>query len=128
MGRKRLALTGQQFGQLTVIAFAGMSADIGRSGQHTYWRCQCTCGREIVVVGYNLVAGCNVSCGAHGRGYTYTPAVPWFTPRQLRGLTRELARVAAHEGEPARENFRRRAWLNPHLAAALPAENAEVAA
>lgn len=64
---------------------------------------------------------------ALGLTYPRWPAPPHC--RQMRpALTIALARVAAHEGKPALAEYRRRAWLNPHLRAALPAEKREVAA
>lgn len=51
-------LTGQSFGRLTVIATVGKSVH----GKYL-WRCQCSCGKETVVVGGDLVSGRTLSCG-----------------------------------------------------------------
>lgn len=40
---KRLDLTGQRYGMLTVLEPAE------NIGKHTAWRCRCDCGRETVV-------------------------------------------------------------------------------
>ena len=71
--RKKLDLTGQQYGHLTVL---GPSDNIGT---RTAWRCQCDCGRETVVKTYHLRSGHTKSCGCqngaggprHALGLTY---------------------------------------------------------
>lgn len=56
MGR-RVDLTGQQFGRLTVLEFAGL---IGKNG---YWYCECECGSWSLVPTHNLKSGGTKSCG-----------------------------------------------------------------
>ena len=55
--RKKLDLTGQRFGKLTVIAPADNIE--GR----TAWRCRCDCGNETIVKTYRLLNGHTKSCG-----------------------------------------------------------------
>jgi len=50
-------ILGQQFGDLTVIAYDG-----NRDGMY-YWRCRCKCGKEAVVRQDNLLQGHTKSCG-----------------------------------------------------------------
>lgn len=50
-------LAGQQFGDLTVLSYAG------REGGRHYWRCVCRCGKETVVSQGNLKNGHTMSCG-----------------------------------------------------------------
>lgn len=70
--RKKLDLTGQRFGKLTVI---GPAKNIGK---RTAWRCQCDCGGEAVVKTCHLRSGHTMSCGCkNGSG----------TPRPALGLT-----------------------------------------
>ena len=59
---KFIDLTGQRFGRLEVIDFAGYKkrADGHNAG---YWRCVCTCGRETFVSARNLNSGAVKSCG-----------------------------------------------------------------
>ena len=54
---KRVDLTGQQFGRLTVLEYAG---SIGRYG---YWYCECDCGDWSLVNTSNLKSGNSQSCG-----------------------------------------------------------------
>ena len=54
---KILDLTGQRFGYLTVIEFAG-----SWDGQR-HWRCKCDCGNEKIVTTGNLRSGNTKSCG-----------------------------------------------------------------
>ena len=68
--RKRLELTGQRYGRLTVI---GPAENIGK---RTAWRCLCDCGQETVVKTCHLRSGLAVSCGcikpdSGGLGLTY---------------------------------------------------------
>ncbi len=53
----RKDLTGERFGKLTVIGPAE------KKGSKTYWRCQCDCGKEVVVEHYHLTEGRTRSCG-----------------------------------------------------------------
>lgn len=55
--RKKLDLTGQQYGKLTVLAPAE------NIGSRTAWRCLCDCGRETVVKTNRLRSGHTKSCG-----------------------------------------------------------------
>lgn len=57
MGRL-LDLTGQHFGKLTVIEFAGYAPN-----RKTLWRCKCGCGRETIVKTNALRNGETKSCG-----------------------------------------------------------------
>lgn len=54
---RKLDLTGQRFGKLTVL---GPAENIGAQ---TAWKCRCDCGRETVVATKRLRAGRTVSCG-----------------------------------------------------------------
>lgn len=57
--KKRIDLTGATFGRLTVLEHVGYIASM----HATMWRCRCSCGKEVVVSGNNLVSGHTVSCG-----------------------------------------------------------------
>ena len=50
---RRIDLTGQRFGLLTVLEFVGQ----------THWKCRCLCGSEKVINGPNLRYGRTRSCG-----------------------------------------------------------------
>ena len=60
--RKKLDLTGQKFGKLTVLAPAENIKD------RTAWLCRCECGKETVVKTDRLRNGRAVSCGCAERG------------------------------------------------------------
>ncbi|WP_203651532.1 alcohol dehydrogenase [Secundilactobacillus yichangensis] len=55
---KRIDLTDQRFGRLTVTGFAGS----GKNG-NALWRCRCDCGKEVIADGYLLRKGNTKSCG-----------------------------------------------------------------
>lgn len=61
---KRKDLTGQTFGRLTVVEYAGHA----KNG-NAQWLCQCTCGNTAVVDGYRLRRGTTTSCGCYRREY-----------------------------------------------------------
>lgn len=51
-------MTGNRFGKLTVIEFAGYG-----SSHKTQWLCKCDCGNTIITKGNNLKNGHTQSCG-----------------------------------------------------------------
>jgi len=51
--------TGQVFGQLTVLSFAGVDQKLKRS----MWLCQCECGKKATVMSIHLSIGSTKSCG-----------------------------------------------------------------
>lgn len=59
----RIDLTGQRFGRLTVVSFAGIK------NKGAMWDCVCDCGNHTVVAGSNLrkKKKPTVSCGCYGR-------------------------------------------------------------
>ena len=57
--RKKLNLTGQRFGNLTVVEPAE------NIGTRTAWLCRCDCGQEIVVATAHLRDGRRTSCGCN---------------------------------------------------------------
>lgn len=61
---KRKDLTGQRYGRLTVVEFAGTA----KNG-NAQWLCQCDCGNTAVVDGYRLRRGTTTSCGCYRREY-----------------------------------------------------------
>ena len=66
--RRRLDLTGQRFGKLTVLAPA---ENVGRL---TAWRCRCDCGQETVAVTKRLRDGHRTSCGCDKEFFGESPA------------------------------------------------------
>ncbi len=54
-------LTGQVFGQLTVLYKAEKRACNGG----IYWHCRCECGKEKDILGQSLKSGHSLSCGSH---------------------------------------------------------------
>lgn len=55
---KRIDLTGQRFGRLMVVRYAGRSR-----GKKNLWLCKCDCGNEKVVAVDKLHSGNTKSCG-----------------------------------------------------------------
>jgi len=59
---RRKDLTGQVFGKLTVLGYAGSNGFV------SLWRCRCECGNEIVLPRGSLTTGATRSCGCLKRG------------------------------------------------------------
>jgi len=61
---KKLDLTGQKFGKLTVISAAeNILPQDGYGRSFTAWNCQCDCGKVIIVRAATLTSGLQKSCG-----------------------------------------------------------------
>ena len=71
--RKKLDLTGQRYGKLTVLSPAE------NIGSRTAWRCHCDCGREVVVRTNRLRSGHTSSCGCMGPGAVPGANLPGLT-------------------------------------------------
>lgn len=56
--RPRDDLTGQRFGRLIVVKYAGKN-----HSNHSFWSCKCDCGAEKVIAAYHLRRGDAQSCG-----------------------------------------------------------------
>jgi hypothetical protein len=76
-GQRFKDLVGQQYGRLTVQAFAGFN-----SYGNAHWECVCSCAKQVVVASGHLQSGHTRSCGclnddsrvannlAHGKAHT----------------------------------------------------------
>jgi hypothetical protein len=62
---KYVDLTGQRFGRLTVIEYAGKDKH-----RNILWLCKCDCGTETIVFSGNLKRGNTFSCGCYQRERT----------------------------------------------------------
>lgn len=60
LGKKRIDLTGQKFGRLTVIQFSRNSND-----RQAVWKCKCECGNYVEVAAIRLKNGTTKSCGCY---------------------------------------------------------------
>ena len=60
---ERIDLTGQLFGRLKVIGFAGCYKERPDGRNFGYWNCICQCGGKITVRGASLTSGNTKSCG-----------------------------------------------------------------
>jgi hypothetical protein len=58
-------LAGQVFGRLTVVERAHQN----KWGNY-FWKCNCSCGNEALVVGGNLMTGIATSCGCYAKEVT----------------------------------------------------------
>lgn len=56
-------LTGQTFGRLSVLSYAGRFPHAGKGANLAHWHCQCTCGAIICVRSWLLIGGYTRSCG-----------------------------------------------------------------
>lgn len=51
-----------RFGRLLVVGFAGQD-----HRRKALWQCRCDCGKEKIILGYNLRSGNTVSCGCRSQ-------------------------------------------------------------
>lgn len=58
MANRKVDMTGQRYGRLTVTSFS-------HTNHVAHWRCTCDCGNETVVSRGNLVKGQVQSCGCY---------------------------------------------------------------
>lgn len=71
--RVRESLLGRIFGKLTVVSYSHNDAHF-----HSFWHCQCECGSQKIVAGYQLKRGHVSTCGCvparhkHGGSYSLT--------------------------------------------------------
>lgn len=83
--KKRLDLLNHApFTRLTVIAEAGLDKN-----RNARWKCRCVCGKEVVVLGHNLVTGLTRSCGCLRKDFNRVRKNP---PPELLAELRPLAK------------------------------------
>lgn len=56
---KKIEMAGRRFGKLVVLS------ENGRARKEVAWLCQCDCGKQSTVAGFNLRSGNTRSCGCH---------------------------------------------------------------
>lgn len=71
----RVDMTGQRFGTLTVLDYAGYDPYTG----HAFWHCKCDCGNVVAARGTSLRQGGIKSCGCH-RVSLHSGTVPTAEP------------------------------------------------
>lgn len=81
-GRRFIDRTGQRFGRLTVVKYAGQRGKKTAS----YWECLCDCGNTSVVLGSNLGKRTN-SCGCIAREDARRKIVKATQARRTHGLS-----------------------------------------
>ena len=84
--KNTIDLTGQTFGRLMVIEYAGREPFSG----HALWHCLCVCDAVCVVRGSNLRTGRTVSCGCFRRDPIVRQAARVLTPRWRRKAIAKL--------------------------------------
>ena len=65
---KAIDLTGKQFGRLTVIE---RDFDKKDKSRQAWWKCKCSCGKEISVRSHCLISGNTQSCGCYRKEQQY---------------------------------------------------------
>lgn len=118
-GRGRAAkidLTGQKFGNLTVLSQAPSS-----SGGGAKWNCICDCGREVVKNGYALRLGDVKTCGCGSHPLKYTdPSRAAFN--ELLSQYKKNAKKGGREFSLSEEEFRTLTSCTCHYCGAPPAQ------
>jgi len=99
--RKKLDLTGQRFGKLTVLRPAE------NKNKRTTWRCRCDCGSECIVTTRNLRAGKTKSCGCIGGGLSHLTMVDGTCLEMLQAKTVRKNNRSGVPGVEWRKNSQR---------------------
>jgi len=81
MARKKIDLTGQKYGRLTVIK------EVERNGYTRRWLCRCECGNETIVTQPNLRNGHTTSCGCVQRERASETNIADLTGKKFGRLT-----------------------------------------
>src|ERR1700722_4995249 len=68
---KRIDITGQKFGRLTVIEYSHKT-----SSRASIWKCLCECGKEVFIHGAHLKDGHTKSCGCYKSKFLRTAETP----------------------------------------------------
>jgi hypothetical protein len=76
-------ITGQKFGRLTAIKFAGALRPSGKPGP-AKWTCRCDCGVDVIVRGDTMRRGEAISCGCAQREKA-SARVTTTPPRYIHG-------------------------------------------
>lgn len=85
--RKKLNLTGQRFGYLTVLTPAE------NIGTRTAWCCRCDCGQDTVVSTRDLRRGSRTSCGCNAKpADDHPPMTGHASPTYVDGTCVEMIR------------------------------------
>ena len=71
---RRIDLTGQKFGKLTVL---GLSDRQNASGARL-WKCRCACGNITYAASNKLLAGKKLSCGCYAEGKRPPPGTKYL--------------------------------------------------
>lgn len=88
--KEYLDLTGQKFGNLTVIELTEQKAKKGPR-KRKIWICKCDCGKEVLVTTANLTRGHNKSCGCRKTS-------------ELKGYRQGMIEVLEYSGESHPKN------------------------
>jgi len=85
MPRKLEDLTGQTFGKLEVLKYAGL-IPTGKQRQSA-WLCRCKCGKEVVIRHSGLKSNGTKSCGCHQKQRAFEANIKDLTGQKFQMLT-----------------------------------------
>lgn len=82
---KRIDISGQKFGRLTVVKENGRARK-----KRVIWRCKCDCGNEVDVLSAELIAGDTRSCGCIRRESRVTNLRTGYEEKRVGGVVLPL--------------------------------------
>ena len=88
--------TGQRYGKLVVIEYAGPRFIYGK--KRTLWLCRCDCGNEVAHLAKRLIQGGARSCGCAGDGKRKSPSPPGRQDRVRNVVHRNYMHGARRRG------------------------------
>ena len=98
-GRKKIDLTGQRFGQLTVLREEPQRDKYGR----VMWVCRCDCGNVVAVASGELRNGHKKSCGCLKKEFA--------DQRKDKVAGKRFGRLTVLREEPQRDKYGRVMWV-----------------
>ena len=85
---KRIDLTGQRFGRLTVVS---LNEEVSKQKKKLHWNCKCECGNEVIVRGNSLRGGATTSCGCYKRDKARERLEERWQDEEFREMQSELS-------------------------------------
>lgn len=98
-------LTGQRFGRLVVLSFAGKNKH-----RHSTWLCKCDCNNEKIVEGGALLSEATVSCGCYHSEIVSNPVYESLVGKKFGRLT-VISQAPSRVVKDKKGDYKQRVWL-----------------
>lgn len=104
MGRPTKDITGMTFGRL--VAKCRANDYISPSGRHiAQWKCECSCGNNVIVTVSHLTSGSTKSCGCYNQECRHNRTSNGLRYTSLYGVWNEMKQRCFNENSTAYINY-----------------------